>query len=95
MPDQPIPAACPNDVRLHDDQLQAAILTQAFCVYPAPLTVEEIVLDLIGGSQTFMERDAAQNAVHCLLRDGVLRQSGSLILPVRAVVRYHELRDVI
>jgi len=91
MPDQPIPA--PYTTRDTDDQIQAAIITQALHVFPAPLTADELMLDITAGSEVFTEVDGAKNALRCLLRDGVLRQNGKLILPVRAVVRYHELRD--
>ncbi|HZV73872.1 MAG TPA: hypothetical protein VFF79_09180 [Conexibacter sp.] len=91
MPDQPISAqyTLPDT----DEQTQAAILSHALHVFPAPLTTEELMLDITAGSQEFVEVDGTRNALRSLLRDGLLRQNGVLILPVRAVVRFNELRD--
>jgi hypothetical protein len=91
MPDQPIPAECAS--RDTDELIQAAIISHALYVFPAPLTAEELMLDITAGSQEFVEVDGARNALRSLLRDGLLRQNGKLILPVRAVVRFNELRD--
>lgn len=91
MPDQPISAhyeACDSD-----DLTQVAIISHALHVFPAPLTTEEVLLDITAGSEKFEEVDGALNALRSLLRDGLLRQNGKLILPVRAVVRFNELRD--
>jgi hypothetical protein len=91
MPDQPISAQ--YETRDTDEQTQVAIITHALHVFPEPLTTEEVILDITAGSEEFGEVDGARNALRSLLRDGLLRQNGKLILPVRAVVRYHELHD--
>jgi hypothetical protein len=92
MPDQAISAQ--YTTRDTDDQIQVAIITHALHVFPAPLTTEELMLDITAGSEEFAEVDGTRNALRSLLRDGLLRQNGKLILPVRAIVRYHELHEM-
>lgn len=64
------------------------VLTHLVAVYPAPLSIEEVVRELTAGSDDFDEADEVEVAVRELLAAGLLRRHGELLLPTRAAVLY-------
>ncbi|MFL5897627.1 MAG: hypothetical protein ACJ76D_04070 [Solirubrobacterales bacterium] len=77
-----------------DDREQAAILRQVLELYPATLTMDELVRETTGGgTREFPEFDAIQRAVRELAGTGLLHRPSEdeLVRPTRAAHRYSEL----
>lgn len=76
-----------------DDQLQMAVLGHLMLTYPAPLTVDEIVMAFeTPFARSFQETDGIRRAVRDLICAGLLHEHGAaVVLPTRATVRFGEL----
>jgi hypothetical protein len=72
---------------------QAEVLREVLEVYPATMTLEELVRELTVASAEFSEQDRIQRAVRELTAGGLLHRIGGLVLPTRAAVNYHALPD--
>jgi hypothetical protein len=76
---------------LSEEQIvQAAILAVLLDLYPAHMTLSEIVLEMTKDPDDFAERDAVQVALDTLRRAGLLHV-GEQVVPSRAAVVLHEL----
>jgi DNA-binding IclR family transcriptional regulator len=71
-----------------DAALESAALQQVLALHPATITLEELAREL-GGEDT----DSFERAVRDLVAAGLLRRSGSLVLPTRAALRFDELLE--
>ena len=90
MHDQPIEA---GDAAAQDLRDQAAVLAQVLSLHPESLTLSELVRELCGGDADFGQRDRIDRAVRDLAGVGLLRRVAELVLPTRAAVAFHALRD--
>jgi hypothetical protein len=77
-----------------DDATESAVLQQVLDLYPAQLTLAELVLELAGGSPSFAERDALERAVRDLRGAGLLHRHGDFVLPTRAALRFDQLLNL-
>lgn len=83
-----------DDIRVtaaNDAKYEAAVLGQLLALHPVQLTLDELLLAVAVDPDDFAQRDAVERAVRELQAAGLLRQSGELILPSRAALRFDEL----
>ncbi len=71
-----------------DAALESAALQQVLALHPATIALEELAREL-GGE----DADSIERAVRDLVAAGLLRRSGSLVLPTRAALRFDELLE--
>lgn len=71
-----------------DAALESAALQQVLALHPATITLEELAREL--GEE---DADSIERAVRDLVAAGLLRSSGSLVLPTRAALRFDELLE--
>lgn len=90
MHDQPIQAGDAAALDLRD---QAAVLALVLSLYPATLTVSELIRELTGGQEDFAERDRIARAVADLAGVGLLRRVSELVMPTRAAVAFEAIRQ--
>jgi hypothetical protein len=84
------PAADPASNENHN--AQQAILGLLLDVYPAPLTVDEVLREMTDRPDEFGPRDTVDNALRDLAGAGLLHRHGPFVLATRAAVRFDELR---
>lgn len=74
-----------------DDRDQAAVLQQLLCIYPEPITREELVREM---TLADTEPDWIDRAIRDLAAYGLLhRRDDDLLIPTRTVVRAYVLFD--
>lgn len=74
---------------------QAAVLRHVLSLYPQTLTKLELLKELTGGAAiTYAERDRHRRAVRDLAAGGLLNIEGTLVVPTRAALLFHELAEV-
>jgi hypothetical protein len=73
------------------DLIASVVLDLALAAYPAHLSIEELVREVVGGTGSFGERDDAMNAIRDLINDGLLHRNGEFIFATRAAIRAGEL----
>jgi len=71
-----------------DAALESAALQQVLALHPATIALEELAREL--GEE---DADSIERAVRDLVAAGLLRRSGSLVLPTRAALRFDELLE--
>jgi hypothetical protein len=69
-------------------QRTSAVLRHLLGLYPAPLTIDEVVRELTGASEDFDECAAIESGVRELLAAGLLQRHGDFLLPTRAAVHF-------
>lgn len=75
-----------------DSAFESAVLQQVLAIHPNPVTLDELVREIAGGSgENFAQRDAVERAVRDLVGYGLLQRSEALVLPSRAALRCDEL----
>lgn len=74
-----------------DERDQAQVLRTALDIYPATLTLGELVRELTVASADFSEQDRIQRAVRALTAGGLIQRIGDLVLPTRAAVNFNAL----
>jgi hypothetical protein len=67
-----------------DDKTEVAVLAVVLSEHPALMTFEEVAGEVD-------DADAADNAVHRLVRVGLLRREGGLVIATRAALRFSRL----
>jgi hypothetical protein len=77
-----------------DDRDQAAVLRHLLFLYPAGLTLEELIRELGSFSGWCPQRDPFERAVRDLTGVGLLHQVGPLVLPTRSAVVFHRLVEL-
>ena len=74
-----------------DDQVQQAILSLMVGIYPAQLSMEELVREMTDQPHDFARRDRIEIAVRALTGAGLLHAHGQFLFATRAAVRADEL----
>jgi hypothetical protein len=74
-----------------DDQVQQAILSLMVGIYPAQLSMEELVREMTDQPHDFAGRDRIEIAVRALTGAGLLHAHGQFLFATRAAVRADEL----
>lgn len=74
------------------DQAASLVLEIALDDYPAQFHVEEIIRAVAADPTAFGDRDAVNNVVRDLVREGLLHRNGDFVFATRAAVRSAELR---
>jgi hypothetical protein len=74
---------------------QAAVLRHILSLYPQTLTEQELLKEMTGGLEaTYAKRDGHRRAVRDLAAGGLLNIEGTLVVPSRAAIFFHELAEV-
>jgi hypothetical protein len=97
MHDKPRGADCEGASTTAEQDLrdQAAVLRHVLSLYPQTLTDLELLKEMTGGLEaTYAERDGHGRAVRDLASGGLLNIEGTLVVPTRAAVLFHELAEV-
>lgn len=76
---------------LPDAEIQIGVLRHLLDLYPAQLTDEELVREVVGDVDDFAERDAVRRAVGELVGSGLVHRHGRFVFPTRAAVVFHAL----
>jgi hypothetical protein len=74
-----------------DAATESAVLQQLLALYPAQVTVAELIREIGGESPDFAERDAIERAARDLVGVGLLHSNGDFVAPTRAALRFNEL----
>jgi hypothetical protein len=74
-----------------DDETQAIVLSWLLELYPAQVTLEELILERARDPHSFGGRDEIARAVQNLAGAGLVRRHGPFVVPTRAAVRFAEL----
>jgi hypothetical protein len=74
-----------------DDETQAIVLSWLLELYPAQVTLEELILERARDPHSFGGRDEIARAVQNLAGAGLVRRHGPFVVPTRAAVRFGEL----
>ncbi len=69
-----------------------AVLTHLLGLYPAPLSVEEVVRELTAPSPELDDWEATEDAIRELIAAGLLHRNGEFVFPTRAARRFDELQ---
>lgn len=78
-----------------DEDLEAVTLMAVLERHPSLLAVEELCREVAENPSDPLAQNAARNAIGELVRAGLLRRTGDLVLPTRAAVRIKELFGLI
>jgi hypothetical protein len=73
---------------LHD---QGVVLFQVLALYPAQLTILELVREITAEAAEFEDADRFERAIHDLAGAGLLRLAGGSVLPTRAALHFDRL----
>jgi hypothetical protein len=74
-----------------DDRDQAAVLAHVLVLYPAHLTIPDLVREVTTGATELEESDRMERAIRDLTAAGLLHCPGGLVVPSRAALRFDEL----
>lgn len=74
-----------------DAIVESAVLQQVLALHPIVVTLEELMLEIGAGSETFAQRDGIERAVRDLTGAGLVHRRDSFVLPTRAALRFKEL----
>lgn len=69
-----------------------AVLTHLLRLYPAPLSIEEVVRELTAPSPELDDWEATEDGIRELIAAGLLHRNGEFVFPTRAARRFDELR---
>lgn len=86
----------PNDRRNGPDEdlaMEEAVLERILTLHPARLTIDELILEMVGEEAEFGDEDAVRRAVRDLSGVGLLHLQQEFISPTRAALRYREILD--
>lgn len=74
-----------------DAQSQAEILALVLAESPNQFSRSELALVVLGGDAGFSERDRFERALDDLIRAGLIRDNGSLVIATRAACYFDAL----
>jgi hypothetical protein len=80
-------------IRVSDEeQAEQAVLALLLDVYPAQLSIDEVVRELTDRPDEFAPRDRVNNALRDLAAAGLVHRHGAFVFASRAAVRFEDLR---
>lgn len=79
--------------QVDDETVQAGLMRHLIELHPARLTVAELLLEMVGESADFAERDAIERALRDLEGAGLVHLGDGFVTPTRAARRLSELFD--
>ncbi|MGA7965556.1 MAG: hypothetical protein WCB49_06680 [Gammaproteobacteria bacterium] len=82
----------PQDASISDESVQEGILSHLIELYPAQLTIGEVVRDMTVASTVFCVVDQVERAIRDLIRVGLVHRNGDFLFASRAAVRSEALR---
>lgn len=74
-----------------DAKTESAVLQYVLALHPAQISFDDLRREFESAPGDFARRDALERALRELSAAGLLRRSGSLVLPTRAALRFDEL----
>jgi hypothetical protein len=77
-----------------DENVQSTILQHLIDLYPAQLTITEVVRELTVASTDFSVVDQVERAICKLIRAGLIHRHGDFLFPTRAAVLSHEIHGL-
>ena len=77
-----------------DARDQRVVLTRVLALHPSHLTFPELASEVCEDPDSFKEGDALARAVRDLAAAGLLRMSGTYVVPTRAALHFDSLNDV-
>lgn len=86
-----------DDQAAADRLLRGAVLGRLLELYPAPLTVDELVSEFVDDPHDFLQRDGVERAVRDLAREGLLHRHRTVrgrvafVIATRAAVNFAAL----
>lgn len=75
-----------------DDHVQEAVLGHLIYLYPAQLTIAEVVREMSVASTTFTVVDQYERALRDLIRAGLVHRNGEFVFASRAAVQGEAIR---
>ena len=78
--------------RSDEEQAEQAVLALLLDVYPAQLSIDEVVRELTDRPDDFAPRDRVNNALRDLAAAGLVHRHGAFVFASRAAVRFEDLR---
>lgn len=77
-----------------DRSIQVAVFSMLLILYPAQLTLTELIREIAADPGDFGERDGVERAVKDLVGAGLLHRHGPFVVLSRSAVRASELLGV-
>ena len=86
---------CASTTAEQDLRDQVTVLRHVLSLYPQTLTKLELLKEMTGGAATtYAVRDQHRRAVRDLAAGGLLNIEGTLVVPTRAALLFHELAEI-
>lgn len=82
----------PQGVVAEDERVEGAVMSHLLGLYPAQLTISELVREMTVASQIFVVVDQVERAIRELIRVGLVHRNGDFVVASRAAVHSEEIR---
>lgn len=73
------------------DRLASTVFEAVLDGHPALTSIEEVVREVTHNPACFGDRDAVNNAIRDLVKEGLLHQTGDFVFATRTAIRTREL----
>jgi hypothetical protein len=82
----------PQSAVVEDERVEEAVLSHLLGLYPAQLTISELVREMTVASPIFVVVDQVERSIRELIRAGLVHRNGDFLLASRAAVRSEEIK---